>query len=119
VTTLIEQIEEMRLRMNQLATEERGLVRSLGDALASADQLLLDEVRSVAAAHEARRGAILRELQTLAGRMCALHRPGDEPATMPPRDAEGISRDDDRGRIEATLEDQIASQLRIGRRDRA
>ena len=96
MTTLIEQIEQMRLRMNQLATEEHGLVRSLGDALASADQRLLDEVRSVSASHEARRREIMRELQALAGRMCALHKPTDEPfAAIPPLETEGIAQNGD------------------------
>ena len=75
MTTLIQQIEEMRIRMNDLATKEQGLVRALGDALARADQTLLQDVRSVAAEHEVRRGAILNELQMLAARMCALHKP--------------------------------------------
>jgi hypothetical protein len=115
VTTLIEQIEQMRLRMNQLATEEHELIRSLGDALASADQRLLDEVRSVAAAHESRRGAILRELQVLAGRMCALHNPSDEPfAAVPPFETEGIVQSGDRGRTAASIQEEIASHLRIG-----
>jgi hypothetical protein len=75
MTTLIQQIEEMRIRMNDLATNEQGLVRALGDSLTLADQTLLQEVRCVAAQHEARRGAILNELQTLAARMCTLHEP--------------------------------------------
>jgi hypothetical protein len=75
MTTLIEQIEEMRTRMNELATNEQGLVRALGDALSRADQKLLQDVRCVAVEHEARRGAILNELQGLAARMGALPRP--------------------------------------------
>ena len=75
MTSLIQQIEEMRLRMNELTTGEQGLVRALGDALSRADEKLLQDVRSVAAEHEARRGAILNELQSLAARMGALPRP--------------------------------------------
>jgi hypothetical protein len=74
-TTLIEQIEEMRVRMNELAAGEQDLVRALGDALNRADQKLLQDVRSVAEEHEARRGVILKELQGLATRMGALPRP--------------------------------------------
>jgi hypothetical protein len=74
-TTLIEQIEEMRLRMNELAAGEQDLVRALGDALNRADQKLLQDVRLVAEEHEARRGVILKELQSLATRMGALPRP--------------------------------------------
>jgi hypothetical protein len=79
MTTLIQQIEEMRIRMNDLATKEQGLVRALADALARADQTLLQDVRSVAADHEVRRGAILNELQSLAARMGALPRSPQEP----------------------------------------
>ena len=89
MTTLIQQIEEMRFRMNELAAKEQGLVRVLGDALARADQALLQDVRSIAAEHEVRRGAILSELQLLAARMCALHKPREpftaiEEAPPPP-----------------------------------
>ena len=89
MTTLIQQIEEMRIRMNELAAKEQGLVRVLGDALARADKALLQDVRSIAAEHEVRRGAILNELQMLAARMCALHKPREpfaaiEEAPPPP-----------------------------------
>ena len=79
MTSLIQQIEAMRTRMNELAAGEQDLVRALGDALTRADQKLLQDVRSVAADHEARRGAILNELQSLAARMGALPRPPQEP----------------------------------------
>ena len=75
MTTLIEQIEEMRVRMNELAAGEQELVRALGDALSHADRKLLQDVRGVAEEHEVRRGAILKELQSLAARMGALPRP--------------------------------------------
>jgi hypothetical protein len=75
MTNLIEQIEEMRVRMNELAAGEQDLVRALGDALSRADQKLLQDVRLVAQEHEARRSVILQELQTLAARMGALPRP--------------------------------------------
>jgi|GEM_PF-1627765 len=73
--TLAQQIEEMRIRMNQLAGNEQELVRALGEALSRADQKLLEDVRSLATEHEMRRGAILKELQSLAARMGALPRP--------------------------------------------
>jgi hypothetical protein len=79
MTSLIQQIEEMRTRMNELAAGEQDLVRALGDALSRTDQKLLEDVRSVAADHEARRGAILNELQSLAARMGALPRPPQQP----------------------------------------
>jgi hypothetical protein len=120
VTTLAEQIEQMRIRMNQLAAEEYGLVRTLGDALASADRRLLEEVRGVAAAHEARRGAISRELQALAARMCALHRPQEPRAPLEgplqaeaARETKRVAHDDGRAQAPATLQDEIAFHLRI------
>ena len=75
MTSLIEQIEEMRVRMNDLATGEQDLVRAVGEALGRADQKLLQDVRAVAQEHEQRRGVILKELQGLAQRMGALPRP--------------------------------------------
>jgi hypothetical protein len=75
MTSLIEQIEEMRVRMNELASGEQDLVRALGEALSRADQKLLQDVRAVAQEHEQRRGVILKELQGLAQRMGALPRP--------------------------------------------
>ena len=75
MTPLTKQIEAMRVRLSELGTQEHGLVRMLGDALAAVDQRLLEDVRNVAAAHDARRGVILRELQLLAGRMGSLHSP--------------------------------------------
>jgi hypothetical protein len=73
--TLVKQIEEMRVRMNNLVTEEDRLVTALGNALTGADEKLLADVRNVAAAHEARRVTILKELQLLAGRMGMLPGP--------------------------------------------
>jgi hypothetical protein len=100
MTSLIEQIEEMRARMNALAAGEQDLVTALGEALARADQKLLQDVRSVAADHEARRGAILSELQILAARMGALPRPPQEPygaltetpVNLPPREIAPLAR---------------------------
>jgi hypothetical protein len=74
-TTLVEQIEEMRVRMNQLARREQELVKALGQALNRADTKLLQEVRNVALEHELRREGILLELQSLAARMGALPMP--------------------------------------------
>lgn len=67
----------MRVRMNELAKNEQGLIAALGDALSRADHKLLDDVRNLSAEHEARRGAILRELQSLAARLGALPKAGD------------------------------------------
>ena len=75
MTNLIEQIEQMRIRMNELAAGEQELVQALGDALSRADHKLLQDVRLVAQEHETRRSVILNELQGLAARMGALPRP--------------------------------------------
>jgi hypothetical protein len=45
----------------------KGVVEALGDALNRHDQQLLQDIRNIATGHEARRGAILNELQALAG----------------------------------------------------
>lgn len=75
MTTLLQQIEDMRVHVNDLANAEQGLVKALGDALNRADQKLLHDVRSVAAEHELRRGAILKELQSLASNIGLLPAP--------------------------------------------
>ena len=119
MTTLIEQIEEMRTRMNQLAAGEQDLVRALGDALSHADQKLLQDVRGVAEEHEARRGVILKELQSLAARMGALPRPRrpfaaleeaalDLPAHDPPQPA---LRGGDWRQAAANIREELASHF--------
>lgn len=64
--SVLEQIEEMRTRLTQTNTNERTLVRSLGEALNRIDDELLHEVRMVTAQYNARRSAIMEELQNLA-----------------------------------------------------
>ena len=120
MSTLIEQIDAMRIRMNELATEEHGLVRTLGEALAGVDQRLLEEVRNVAAAHDARRGAILRELQMLAGRMGALHGPREQVAALenaaqgePARETGQIVRRGDWRQTAASIQDELAYHLKL------
>jgi hypothetical protein len=88
MTKLIEQIEQMRARLSEIAGHEQVLIRALGDALARLDQALLRDVRSLASEHEARREAILGELQGLAGSIGMFRaplRPAPEelPAYMP------------------------------------
>jgi hypothetical protein len=118
MTTLIQQIEEMRIRMNDLATKEQGLVRALADALARADQTLLQDVRSVAAEHEVRRGAILNELQMLAARMCALHKPREPFAAIeeaPPPSPETqapVVRGANWRQAAANIQDELAFHLK-------
>jgi hypothetical protein len=71
-TTLIEQIEEMRIRMHEQARSEQDLVNALGQALKRADEKLLEAVRHVAFEHELRREDIMKELNALAARLGTL-----------------------------------------------
>jgi hypothetical protein len=117
MTTLIQQIEEMRIRMDELATKEQGLVRALGDTLSRADQRLLQDVQSVALEHEARRGAILQELQTLAARMGALPKPrvpvaALEGVPLSSRESESVLRGGDWRKAAANIQDELALHLR-------
>jgi len=70
--TLVEQIEEMRIRMHEESRGEQHLVNALGLALKRADEKLLEAIRNVAAEHEARREGIMKELHALAARMGTL-----------------------------------------------
>jgi hypothetical protein len=70
--TLAEELEELRVRMHDLASNEQDLVTALGDALNHADNKLLDDLRNLSSEHEARRTAIVQELQRLASRLGAL-----------------------------------------------
>jgi hypothetical protein len=67
MTKLLQHIEEMRVRLSEIAGDEQALVQALGDALSRLDQQLLRDVRSIASEHEVRREEILGELQGLAG----------------------------------------------------
>jgi hypothetical protein len=71
-TTLVEQIEEMRIRMHEESRREQHLVHALGLALKRTDEKLLEAVRSVAAEHASRREGIMQELHALATRMGTL-----------------------------------------------
>lgn len=75
---LLQQLEEMHIRIAETATHEETLVRALGEALSRLDEQLLSDVQSIASEHEARRTAILGELQGLASSigMFQLPRPG-------------------------------------------
>lgn len=69
MTSLVEQLEQMRIRMNELSKQESTLVATLADGLREADHQLLQEVRRLTADHEERRATILGELQALASRL--------------------------------------------------
>jgi hypothetical protein len=68
-------VEEMRVQLAEASTSELALIRSLSDALRRIDDKLLSELRNVTVEHESRRAAIMGEVLTLAGRLCALPEP--------------------------------------------
>jgi hypothetical protein len=80
MTKMVQLVEEMRARLTQIADSEQALVRALGEALSLVDQKLLQDVRSLTTEHEARRAAILYELQGLASRIGAFPTAQPEPA---------------------------------------
>ncbi len=49
----------------ETVSELHALIQELGDGLGGLDQQLLSDLRGIAAEHETRREAILRELQVL------------------------------------------------------
>jgi hypothetical protein len=63
---LLQQLEEMHIRIAETSTHEETLVRALGEALDRLDQQLLQDVQTIASEHQHRRSAILGELQGLA-----------------------------------------------------
>ena len=66
---LTEQLEQMRIRMNDVARREHEMAAELDAAVRSMDEQLLHKVRSIAAEHETRRATILNELQLLAAQL--------------------------------------------------
>src|SRR5262245_39663109 len=80
MTKMVQLVEEMRARLTQIADSEQALVRALGEALSLVDQKLLHDVRNLTTEHEARRAAILYELQGLASRIGAFPTAQAEPA---------------------------------------
>jgi hypothetical protein len=91
MSTLVQQIEQMRARMEEIAKSDGRLVQALGEALKRADEKLLNDVVELAEEHEARRSSILEELQALACRLGSFPRqidqvPSEERA--PPRELE-------------------------------
>lgn len=71
MTKMAQLVDEVRARLTEIATTEQTLMRALDDALSAVDQQLLADVRDLTLSHEARRVAILQELQTLASRIGA------------------------------------------------
>ena len=96
MTTLIQQIEDMRVHVNEMANAEQRLVQALGEALNRADQKLLHDVRTIASEHEIRRSVIFKELQALAARVGLL--PSEPSAVLKsaPRELPRSVQHDDR-----------------------
>ena len=82
MTKMIDLVEEMRARLNQVTETEQALVRALAEALSRVDQKLLQDVRNIATDHESRRGAILHELHGLAARIGAFPAPREPAAGL-------------------------------------
>jgi hypothetical protein len=78
---LSQKLAEMHRRLAENTQEEQALIRALDAALNHVDEKLLEEIRQVTAHHEARRAAIMGELQHLAGRLCAIPVTASEPLT--------------------------------------
>lgn len=71
MTKMLQYVDDMRARLTEVANTEQTLIRALDQALMQVDQELLADVRDLTMAHEARRVAILSELQGLASRIGA------------------------------------------------
>jgi hypothetical protein len=78
MTTLVQQIEQMRSRVEEIARNDERVVTALADALNRADEKLLNDVLELTEEHEVRRGAILKELQALARRLGTFPRQLDQ-----------------------------------------
>lgn len=71
MSKMIELVEQMRTRLQEITNTEHELVQALAEALSRVDQKLLQDVRTMSTEHESRRGAILNELEGLASRIGA------------------------------------------------
>jgi hypothetical protein len=116
MTKLIEQIEQMRIRLSEIASNEQALIKALGDALNRLDQALLRDVRSLASEHEVRREAILGELQGLAGSIgmfrAPLHAAPEElPSYMPAHGPQQAISPGDWRRATSNIEEELEFPL--------
>ena len=87
MTKMLDQIDDLRTRLTDVSNHEQTLLRALSDALTRVDQALLEDVRDIALAHEARRGLILTELHDLAARIGAFPTPRSAPDALTESDA--------------------------------
>ncbi len=98
MTKLFQHLADMRLRLNEIASDEQALVKALGEALNRVDEQLLRDVRTLASAHEARREVILKELQGLASSFGMFPAPrqavtNGEPTYMPAQPQQALGGD--------------------------
>ena len=75
MSKMLQLVEEMHVRLNEISTSEQALLKALRDALNRVDDKLLQDVRNITADHESRRRAVLGELHGLAARIGALPAP--------------------------------------------
>ena len=66
MSRMLQLVEEMHVRLNEIAASEQALLKVLRDALNRVDHKLLQDVQVITAQHEAKRRAVLDELQGLA-----------------------------------------------------
>jgi hypothetical protein len=71
MSKMMQLVEQMRVRLSEIAGTEHALVRALGEALSRVDQKLLQYVHNITTEHDARRGVLLHELESLASRIGA------------------------------------------------
>jgi hypothetical protein len=71
MSKMLQLVEEMHVRLNEISASEQALLRALRDALNRVDDKLMQDVRNITAEHETRRRAVLGELQGLAARIGA------------------------------------------------
>ncbi len=88
---LTQQLEEMHIRIAEMASHEETLVKALSDALTRLDEQLLADVQTIASEHEVRRTAILGELQGLASSIGMFHVQRPQVTQRPGIDAEGAT----------------------------
>ncbi len=72
MTKLPLNVDDLMTRLKENSRTELDHMRRLAEAIRSADNQLLEEVRAVTLLHDVRREAIFGELQHLASRLCVM-----------------------------------------------
>jgi hypothetical protein len=71
MSKMLRLVEEMHVRLSEVAASEQALLQTLRDALNRVDDKLMQDVCTITAEHETKRRAALDELQSLASRIGA------------------------------------------------